>query len=463
MTHKQTAPLWFALALLMAVLLAGCIPGSTAEAPPTPTPLPTAIVREQTTYTVQRGTVVDDLTFTGRVSPVEEAELYFRTDGRVLKVHVERDDAVQTGDLLAELDVEALYRQMAQAELAVETAKTDLASAEKERAYNLARARLNLQQEQIALDKLKNYNATADLAVVEADLEKATLELQAAQGQYDAVSHVPNIAMRPEAEALRQATLGYARAQAAYDQAGQQAAQRVYDTRSQQARLELSQLEVERLETGVDPRLHQTVAKAELELADLQAQITDTLILAPFDGEVTAVSTAAGKAVEGFKPIIVVANPAELEVTAELSADEMRELSEGQEATVTPMEYPGQELPATIYSLPYPYGSGGSASGLDEEDRTTHLQVDFGDLAPALSGGKGIEPGDLVRVTVKLEQKENVLWLPPAAIRTFEGRKFVVVQEGVGQRRLDVTLGIESEDRVEIVDGLEEGQIVVGP
>ena len=50
----------------------------------------------------------------------------------------------------------------------------------------------------------------------------------------------------------------------------------------------------------------------------------------------------------------------------------------------------------------------------------------------------------------------------PAAIRTFEGRKFVVIQENAGQRRVDVKLGIEGEDRVEIASGLTEGQIVVG-
>ena len=141
----------------------------------------------------------------------------------------------------------------------------------------------------------------------------------------------------------------------------------------------------------------------------------------------------------------------------------MGELSEGQTAAAVPIEYPGQELPASIQSLPYPYGSGGSATGLEEEDRNTHIDVDFGSLAPGQGGADGVEPGDLVRVTVILEQKDGVLWLPPAAIRTFEGRKFVVVQEGVGQRRVDVILGIESEDRVEIVDGLEEGDVVLGP
>jgi RND family efflux transporter MFP subunit len=440
---------------LASSLLAACAPGGTAAPPPTPTPLPTAVVPENPTYTVQRGSVVEDLTFTGRVSPVNEAELYFRTNGRVLAVHVERGDTVQTGDVLAELDVDALYRQLAQAELALETARTDLSSAETELAHSLTRAQINLQLEKIALAKLRSYDAAADLTVVAAELEQATLDLQRAQAAYDAVASAPDIAMRPEAQALQQATLAHARAQAAYNQAVRQAAQRAYDIQTQEKRVELAQLEVERLQAGVDPRLEQAVTKAELDLADLQAQITDTLVLAPFDGEVTAVNTAAGKAVEGFRPVMVVADPSELEVTAELSADEMRRLSEGQAATVVPVEYPGQELPGTIRSLPYPYGSGGSASGLDEEDRATHLDVEMGDLA--------MEPGDLVRITVILEQKDDVLWLPPAAIRTFEGRKFVIVQEGAGQRRVDVTLGIESEDRVEIVDGLEEGQVVIGP
>jgi RND family efflux transporter MFP subunit len=449
--------------LLSICLLAGCAPGATDVPVPTPTPLPTAIVPEKPTYTVQRGTVVDSLTFTGRVSPVKEEELYFRTDGRVLAVYAERGGAVQDGDLLAELDVAALYRELERAELTLETAKIELASAEAERVYDLDRAELNLEQAQIALDKLRNYDSRLDLAVVAAELEKATVALQKAQSQYDAVAHVPNIAMRPEAEALQEATLAHARAQAAYDQAVRQADQRIYDLQTEQKKVEQARLEVERLQAGADPRLAQAVAKAELELDDLQAQITDTLILAPFDGKVTAVSTAAGKAVEGFKPVFVVADPSELEVTAELSADEMRELSEGQEATVIPVEYPGQELPGTIESLPYPYGSGGSATGLEDEDRTTHVKADFRELEPAPSGAGGVEPGDLVRVTVVLERKEDVLWLPPAAIRTYEGREFVVVLEGTGQRRVDVTLGIESDDRVEMVDGLVEGQVVVGP
>jgi hypothetical protein len=116
--------------------------------------------------------------------------------------------------------------------------------------------------------------------VDEAELGQATVDLQQAQSRYDVMADRSDVGMRPEAEALQQATLAYARAKAAYDRAVEQVGQHTYDVRSQQKRVALARLQVERLETGVDPRLEQSVAKAELDLADLQAQITDTLVLA---------------------------------------------------------------------------------------------------------------------------------------------------------------------------------------
>jgi hypothetical protein len=58
-----------------------------------------------------------------------------------------------------------------------------------------------------------------------------------------------------------------------------------------------------------------------------------------------------------------------------------------------------------------------------EDERTTHisLEIDPDDF--------NLEEGDLMSVTLVLEQKEDVLWLPPQAIRTFEGRRFVIVQQ----------------------------------
>jgi HlyD family secretion protein len=47
-------------------------------------------------------------------------------------------------------------------------------------------------------------------------------------------------------------------------------------------------------------------------------------------------------------------------------------------------------------------------------------------------------------------------------VRSFEGRRFVVVREGERERRVTVRTGIETEEQVEILEGVEAGDIVVG-
>ena len=63
---------------------------------------------------------------------------------------------------------------------------------------------------------------------------------------------------------------------------------------------------------------------------------------------------------------------------------------------------------------------------------------------------------------INVGERTNVVWLPPQAIREFRGRQFVVVEEGDGQRRVDIEVGLANRQRVEIIAGLEPGQIVIG-
>jgi hypothetical protein len=62
-----------------------------------------------------------------------------------------------------------------------------------------------------------------------------------------------------------------------------------------------------------------------------------------------------------------------------------------------------------------------------------------------------------------LQVRKNVLWLPPAAVRTFQNRTFVVIQTPGGQRVADVEVGLRTPDRVEIISGVNDGDVVIGP
>lgn len=75
-----------------------------------------------------------------------------------------------------------------------------------------------------------------------------------------------------------------------------------------------------------------------------------------------------------------------------------------------------------------------------------------------------LEVGQSVNLTIVLGRKENVLLLPPAAIRNYRGLNFVIVQEGDRKRRVEIfKVGLESPERWEIEADLKEGDQVLGP
>jgi RND family efflux transporter MFP subunit len=182
----------------------------------------------------------------------------------------------------------------------------------------------------------------------------------------------------------------------------------------------------------------------------LEDQLADAQLVAPFDGQAVSIRVSEGRAVDAFQEVVVLADPRALEVTADLPGSDVAELAEGMPAAIEDPNRPGEEVQGHIRRLPY------SQSDDDSSGQGVRVALD------GSATGREFELGDIMRVRVALERRDDVLWLPPQAIRTFEGRDFVVIQDGAGQRRVDVKLGIESEDRVEIEEGLTEGQIIVG-
>jgi multidrug efflux pump subunit AcrA (membrane-fusion protein) len=382
---------------VIAAILAGCalLPAvntdRSTDGLPTPTPIPTAVVPVKPTYKVQRGELVSQLEFSGRVSPEVEEDLFFRADGRVRTVLAKRNDMVTEGQILAELEIDGLERELESAQLELERAQVRLEQAQSEHEYSVAVAQTNL--------------------------EVAQLQLQSMQS---------GAAPDPTAIAIQE--------------------KEVY----------LAQLEVDKLAEGVDPLLQSDVVRAELAVTKIQAEIAESQIIAPFDGQLLSISLTPGQAINAYAPVSTIADINNLEVSAELVSNQMEDLSEGMPAVIFLTSRPGVTLAGTVRQLPYPYGSGGRGQTVEDMDKSTRVTID------ASPDEEGFELGDLVRVTVELERKADVLWLPPQALRIFDGRRFAVLQDGDVQRRVDVTVGIETPERVEIETGLEEGQTVVG-
>ncbi|MNI55640.1 Multidrug resistance protein MdtA [compost metagenome] len=70
--------------------------------------------------------------------------------------------------------------------------------------------------------------------------------------------------------------------------------------------------------------------------------------------------------------------------------------------------------------------------------------------------------GTLIDVRIITEQRDDVIKIPKGGLRSFGGRNFVrVLEEDSKIREIDVEPGIKSSTEVEIVKGLEEGQVVI--
>lgn len=197
------------------------------------------------------------------------------------------------------------------------------------------------------------------------------------------------------------------------------------------------------------------VENAQRTLERAQRKVDEGRIIAPQSGEVLALNLEEGATITAYDPVIEIADVANVELATTLSPDQMRELVEGQTVEIRLLTRPDIALAGIIRRLPAPYGSGGSG-GVQDRDQTTRFQIsDTKNLT--------IEAGTtLAKIRIVLEQKQNALVLPPEAIRTFEGRNFVIIRRDEQEQRITVRLGIQTEEYVEVLDGVKAGDVVVG-
>jgi len=216
----------------------------------------------------------------------------------------------------------------------------------------------------------------------------------------------------------------------------------------QELQVELAQMALDETLTtlGIDP--------SAVVTDEIDAQIAQARAFAPASGTIIA-AVNVGRNVTPTTPAFVLGDPKQLEIVADLDASkgdaEVKEMFEGMPVIVTLDAEPDTKFNGTIRQLPSPYGTG------DDDEGAIHVVLD---VAPSAST---YQSGDKVTVTVQLASKQDILWLPPDAIRQSGGRTFVIVNSDSGPKRVDIEIGLQTRDMVEIVAGLTEGQVVLGP
>lgn len=435
--------------ILIGLFVASCtgVEAQQAEVA-TETPIPTVPAAARPTYLVQRGNVQEELKFSGRWLPSDQLQLSFQIAGAVRRVDVQRGDTVTAGQLLADYQITQLEDQLAAAELQLETSRSSLASGNVGSTSSVADAEIALANAILQRDAVLLGNPWADVEFARVELDAAQRALVSAQRAYDdTVSRPSNPPTTIEAafDTLAAAREKVRSAQALYNRAATTYAQYQPSIDTAENQVIAAQLALDRARTGgADPQKVQAVNAAQLTVDQLRESIRQSSLFAPIDGEVLDVIIKPGDQVRAFDVVITIGIPEPKEAVATLALADAQRLSVGLIGVCQEINRPETAVQCIVRRIP-----------LDprEADQTTRVAASL----------EGILTGQLIEISMPLQVRNDVLWLPPVAIRTFQNRTFVVIQTPGGQQISDVEIGLRTVDRVEIKSGVNEGDVIVGP
>lgn len=206
-------------------------------------------------------------------------------------------------------------------------------------------------------------------------------------------------------------------------------------------------------------------AKARLE--ELQINLANTVIPSPVDGFLGKRNLDPGAYVSPNTPVGSVVDIHIVRLVANLVEKDLRRVSVGAPAAVEVDAYPGETFEGHVARV---------APVLDPATRTAEMEVEVA------NHGFRLKPGMYARVRITVDHRAAAVVLPRNALADFEGRLGVfVVQEatrtgGDGDsdavagkppvpemtaRFRPVVTGLQEQELVEIVEGIEEGERVI--
>lgn len=184
---------------------------------------------------------------------------------------------------------------------------------------------------------------------------------------------------------------------------------------------------------------------AEAQVNSARARLEDTVIRAPFSGEVGLRRISIGGLVQPNTVITTLDDTAIMKLEFSVPEEYLPVMREGLAIEANAAAWPDRAFIGTVTSVD---------SRVDPMTRSLAVVA----LMPNEDGA--LKPGMFLQVDIS-RRRENVVLAPEGALVPRQGRQFVyVVDEGRAEER-QVTLGSRRPGQVEILDGLEPGEQIV--
>ena len=420
-----------------------------------------AAIAEQSPLTVrtvaaEEGEIRAWVSSEGTVQAVRFKHLAFDVDGDITYV-VDRDgrnlregDFVSQGELLAKIDDRNLQADLNQAEAAVNEAMRQRGA----QAASVAQAQAQVAQARAAVDQ-----AQAQLGQARSARDLAQTELQRYQTLYSrgalSASDLDN----------RRSTVTDATAQIQVAQGQVSSARSQVDTA--QAQVAAAQEQLRASDSQIET--------ARSRLAQAEVALEGTRLYAPFDGivayfnireneyySVQAVSSQTGNYQELLNRVpIVVIDPNQFEVMADLSTSAGSRVRTGQTTLVTSGVSEISDQSSQGSNLTERAEARGEVYAVNPAVSPGNRSIQM--VSRITSGSSNLQHGESVTLWVAADEKDNTVVVPLNAVvfRDQVPYVFVVNEETNTVEQRQVELGVEGLDEREILRGVEAGEQLV--
>jgi HlyD family secretion protein len=198
--------------------------------------------------------------------------------------------------------------------------------------------------------------------------------------------------------------------------------------------------------------------EAEIEVLALSLKILEESrekfnIYADFNGIITELDTFKGDMPLAGKKILEVQEYNNLRAYGDFIVEDAVKINEGME-----VEIYSEDIGINIKNLSIEKIHPKAVSKLSElgiEQKRVMVEITLP------KEHENLIIGSKVNIKIKIDDKDNILIVPEEAVYEKNEKTYVEVLENGEPKEVEVVLGIENEDFIEIIDGLEGGQEVI--
>jgi len=383
---------------------------------------------EVTVEEVRKRSISETVSASGRIFPEVEVKISSDVSGEIVQLLVEEGDSVVTGQLLAKIDPEAY-----------------ISSVER------GKASLDGQRAQVSISQSQLQNNIAQKEQIVANLENAQQV------------HNRNVTLKEDGVI----------SQIEFDQS--QSA-----LRALQANLRAAEASIISAKENIKGAEFQ-VASSKASLRELQTNLSRTTIKAPTSGIISSLSVEQGERVVGTiqmtgTEMMRIANMDAMEVQVEVSENDILKVAANDKVEIEVDAYVEKVFSGKVSEIANSAANTGVTGALNTDQVTNFIvkamiDPDSYQELKMPNSKYPFRPGMSASVEIFTDEMTDVLSVPIQAVtvRTAEeegaeAQEVVFVMEADTARMIPVTTGIQDDNFIQIIEGLEAGQnIVSGP